>query len=112
MDKDGALDLRVPLRRGCAMVRLAYAWLKPEARYFVTPVTVEMGTTLKDVEIHYTRDGSEPSAASPRYAEPIPINATTNIAMAIFRSGERAGEVLSAEFVRLPSAGAGSTPNP
>lgn len=102
VDKGDALILRVPLRRGCAMVRLAYAWLKPEARYFTSPVAVEMGTTLSCVEIHYTLDGPEPSAASPLYTGPIPISASTNVAMAAYRNAERVGDVLSAEFVRLP----------
>ena len=38
---------------------------------------VELTTEILNAEIHYTLDGSEPTAASPKYTEPVEIKAST-----------------------------------
>ena len=58
--------LDVPLLRGCAMVKLSYAWIEPAASWFCGTGSIQMGTTIEGGEIHYTMDGTVPTVASPR----------------------------------------------
>lgn len=46
---------------------------------FLENHTVKLSTPFQDLQIRYTLDGSEPTAASPAYTEPIPIEATTTV---------------------------------
>jgi hypothetical protein len=41
------------------------------------------------IEIRYTRDGTTPSARSPLYAEPFPIDDEMTIRAAVFRDGKQ-----------------------
>jgi len=97
------LRLKVPLRRGSAMVRLAYAWIEPKRSSFVLRQTIELGTTIAGGHIRYTTDGGQPTVASPRYDKPFAITKTTTIRAAVFSDGSRLGEVLTADLTRLPT---------
>jgi hypothetical protein len=105
-EKSGALTLNVPLKRGCAAVKLSYVWMKPEKNYFIKECTITMGTTLHGAQITYTLDGTEPTDASPTYDDSFDLGETTMIKAAAFaEDGTRIGPVLSAEFVKtLPPA--------
>lgn len=48
----------------------------PRATLFTDYVEVELTSRMEDVTIHYTTDGSEPTASSPRYVRPIRIEDT------------------------------------
>ena len=54
-------------------------------------------------EIHYTLDGSEPTAASPRFGAPINLADTTTLRAAAFRHGSKVSLDGSGRFVRLPA---------
>ncbi len=110
LDDGRQLRLDVPLCRGCAMVRLACAWIEPKLSSFVSSQTIELGTTIAGGEIRYTTDGSPPTAASPRYGDPFTINKTTPIRAAVFAGGSRLGEVLAADLTRLPMPAPGFQP--
>ncbi len=97
------LSLDVPLVRGCAMVKLAYAWIEPKAAYFGGSANITMGTTLTDAVLRYTLDGSTPSGASDGYEKPIKLNKTTLIRAAAFKNGNLLGEVMTVEFVNVPA---------
>ena len=94
--------LDVPLSRGCAMVKLSYVWIDPKASWFYSKTNVEMGTTIEGGEIHYTLDGAQPTAASPRYTIPLTIDKTTDVRAAVFAGGRQVGQTIAAEYVRLP----------
>jgi hypothetical protein len=101
-DDGHRLRLDVPLRRGCAMVKLAYAWIEPKTSAFVMNQTITLGTTIAGGQIHYTTDGTAPTAASPRYADPFSIDKTTSIRAAVFSGDSRLTEVFTADLTRLP----------
>ena len=101
-DDGGQLRLEVPLCRGCAMVKLAYAWIEPKTSAFVMNQTMTMGTTIAGGEIRYTTDGSQPSAASPCYVDPLTIDKTATVRAAMFSGNRQITEVLTAAFTRLP----------
>jgi hypothetical protein len=106
--KGGTIDLlrlTVPLERGCAMVELSYAWIRPMGGtfWFDSPTYVEMGSTIVRSEVRYTTDGTEPTSASPGGWEThVPIQKTATFRAAVFAGGQRVGDVMTAEFVRLP----------
>jgi len=79
-------------------------WGKQKRPYFFEQsVTVTLTAPwLKDVEIRYTLDGSEPCAASPLYQEPLPLSETKSLRTAAFRAGKPASVPTDACFVRLP----------
>ena len=62
------------------------------------PVTLAAGSA-SDV-IHYTLDGTAPGAASPVYAGPVPITASTRL-RAVARADGLSGAVSGAAWVRL-----------
>jgi hypothetical protein len=100
IEKGDLLTLDVPLQRGCAMVRLSYAWIKPESHYFIKALTVTLGTTLRGAQLRYTLDGKEPSLDSLAYTQPFSLNQTTTLKVATFRDGTQTGSVLVAEMVK------------
>ena len=58
---------------------------------------------LEGAEIHYTLDGSEPTASSPKFAAQIAITETTTLRTAAFRNGRKTSPDGSGYFVRLPA---------
>lgn len=55
----------------------------------------------EDVDIHYTTDGSEPTASSPVFSQPFEINSTTSVrAMAV--KNDLKSNIISSEFFAIP----------
>jgi len=100
--KGDAMEIDVPVSRGCAMVRIVSAWMEPQLRSFTTSVDVRLNTALRDAAIRYTLDGSEPTAKSKRYEGPVRLDASATVSMAVFAGRERAGDVIRREFVKVP----------
>lgn len=59
--------------------------------------------------IHFTTDGSVPSASSPNYTGPIPIAATTTVQAIATATGYSASSVASASYTVVPQTSAGPT---
>ena len=57
---------------------------------------------LEGAEIHYTLDGGEPTASSPKFGAPINLADTTTLRTAAFRNGRKVSLDGSGYFVRLP----------
>jgi hypothetical protein len=57
---------------------------------------------LKDAEIHYTLDGSNPMNNSPVYKEPLTITSTVSLKTAAFRAGKLVSIPTDAYFVLMP----------
>ena len=105
MEGEGILKLHVPLARGCAMVKLLWLWIQPDAHYFTESVALNMGTTIGGAAVHYTLcDDADPTQTSPRYEEPIQLSETTPVKAAVFKNGKRVGAVLKASFTRIPAS--------
>ena len=58
------------------------------------------GEAGEGAEIRYTLDGSDPSASSKVYADPIEIDSTTTVRAAIFRDGKLVTMIVEATFKR------------
>jgi hypothetical protein len=59
---------------------------------------------LKDVQIRYTTDGSEPTAASPLYDKPLTLTKSAEVRATAFRDGKPVSLVGSGTYVLLPPA--------
>lgn len=68
---------------------------------FVDSLVVTMGSPNPGTEVHYTLDGSMPTAESPLYAGPVSITETATVKARALRAGADDGYVASATYHRL-----------
>jgi hypothetical protein len=74
-----------------AVGRLAPPVFSPAPGSFSSsPVSVSLSSSTPNVEIHYTLDGSEPTATSALYSSPLSLATTTTLKAAAFRVGRGA----------------------
>ncbi len=65
--------------------------------------SVSLGGAESGAEIRYTRDGSEPTAASKLYTKSFNVFDTTVVKARAFMQGKLASDTATARFVRIPS---------
>ena len=77
----------------------------PQEEAFTTVQNVTITCATVDAAIHYTTDGTEPTAQSPVYSQPIVVNdGTTTIKAIAMKEGMTNSEVASATYtVNLPT---------
>ena len=73
----------------------------PSQRRFTQPVNVTLVPAAPDTTIYYTLDGSQPTADSATYHDPITVEADTTIKMFAVREGERPSPVQAATFTKV-----------
>ncbi|MFZ1932178.1 MAG: FN3 associated domain-containing protein [Thermoguttaceae bacterium] len=101
VSEGNCLRIGVPLNRGCAMLLLTHTWMSPSTTYFYGSARVEVGTMLEGSRLHYTLDGSKPTAQSPVYNTPIELKRTTVVKAAVFRGDKKVSQTLEREYVEL-----------
>ena len=85
-------------------VRITPAGTLKRPYLFEKPVAVWLDApNLEGAEIHYTLDGSEAAAFSPKFAGPIRLAETSTLRAAAFRLGRKVSLDGSGRFVRLPA---------
>ena len=94
IDENGVLFDSFELKKDAARIARARVVkppapkLAPRSTLFTDDVTVTLSTTLEDLTVHYTLDGSEPTPASPRYTTPIRVSQTATLkAIAVTADG-------------------------
>ena len=70
----------------------------PPAGTYMTAETVTLGDATPNAVIHYTTDGSTPTAGSPIYSGPLPVGASTTIKALATASGYATGPVATAAY--------------
>jgi hypothetical protein len=80
--------LKFDTARTSAVNRGLAPYILPEYPQFTDAVTVSI-TQGRPTEIHYTTDGSEPTANSPRYSRPFTLRASTTVRARAFTNGVR-----------------------
>jgi acetyl esterase/lipase len=75
---------------------------RPNQRWFADKVTVQLVGSGPDAVIHYTTDGSEPTARSPRYEKPFQLTDTTIIKALTIVPGMKPSGVMTARFRKGP----------
>jgi hypothetical protein len=87
---------------------LDYVHIAPWGRFFggpAYPIPIQAELTCRhvpDAELRYTMDGSDPTATSPLYRGPIPIEQTSRLNAAGFRAGQRVTRISVAEYWKFP----------
>ena len=71
------------------------------ARPFVVDAKVELERPYGPAEIRYTLNGTDPTAASPRYEEAFQLTKTTTVRAALFHGGKILGPVQSIELEKI-----------
>jgi len=72
----------------------------PDTTNFTGTVRVELTNPYPFGEIRYTTDGSEPSATSIRFTEPVVLNQSTVIKAALFMKNGRSGKVKTGKYIK------------
>lgn len=89
----------------------AAATFSPAEGTFTSSQSVELSTTTPGAMIHYTTDGTEPTASSPVYAGPITVGSTTTVKALTTAPGMANSEVASATYsIEPPPPPVAATP--
>ena len=67
-------------------------------RHFDAPVEVQISHPFSSIVLHYTTDGSQPTANSPRYTNPFTVVKSSTIRAAAFRDKIMINQSISAEI--------------
>ncbi|MEE2614947.1 MAG: PVC-type heme-binding CxxCH protein [Verrucomicrobiota bacterium] len=80
--------------------------ISPKGGEFVRTQNISIKANIKDTQIRYTLDGSEPNGRSKEYNKPFAIKESTRLNAAMFRDGERVGPLvkLNYEKIDIPEA--------
>jgi alpha-L-fucosidase len=120
-DRGSATAVSVPAappHQACSVVALEFAGapvvyraprIEAAADAFVRPLSVEISTPDRDVQLRYTTDGTEPTAGSPPYAAPIVLTTTAEVRARAFRSAEPVSAGRRRVFERVTPAAAAPT---
>jgi len=80
--------------------RTPAAEARPNRRLFKDAVDVTFATASPSTAVHYTLDGSDPTAASPRATEPLRLDATTTVKFIAIAPVMKPSGVGSATFIK------------
>lgn len=75
--------------------------IAPGSSLFTNSLTLTLSSTVPDRVIRYTLDGTDPTTASPPYADNITIGSSVTVRARVFVNGNPVSEVLSASFQRV-----------
>ena len=73
---------------------------------FVKNKMIEMTSTFPEFSLHYTTDGTAPSAASSLYSGPVEINTTTTVKACLVNKEGLQSATISKEYKKVPYIGA------
>lgn len=65
----------------------------PEENFFLSEVELSLKSPLKNAQIYYTVDGSNPTSDSYLYTNPLKFSQTTVLKLAIFKNNNKIGEI-------------------
>ncbi len=72
-----------------------------EFSIFVNGLEVQVKSNRENVEVHYTLDGSEPSATSPLAESPLRLTETTVVSARCFRAGKAVSDTAQMKFTKV-----------
>ncbi len=84
--------------------------MSPNGGTFTNSVTVTLSTSTAGATIRYTTNGSDPTASSTAYVNPIVINTTTTLKARAFLSGMADSAIASALFTIQPPGSSVTAP--
>jgi uncharacterized repeat protein (TIGR03806 family) len=73
-------------------------FIRPIPGTYTGPMQVQLSTETSKRTLRFTTDGSDPTAESPAYSEPVPVQRTATIKVQAFKDGTPEGKVIGATF--------------
>src|SRR2546428_286200 len=104
----GMSDSAVASATYTILQQVATPTFSPAGGTYVGPITVTLSDATSGATIHYTTNGSTPTASSPVYSGPIAVTQTTTIKAMAAASGMSDSAVASATYTirqRIPPSG-------
>lgn len=83
-----------------------YPVITPDSSVFDREIKVYLGFPEKDVEIRYSKDGSEPDLNSPVFNGSITLTESSLIKVIAFRDGQPLGKTVQGRFTKQPPTAA------
>jgi len=68
---------------------------------FIDQMAVPVSTERENLELHYTIDGSTPTASSPKVRGPVTITSTAMLRARAFRGGKPVSDIREAKFTKV-----------
>ena len=100
--------VKVDRERVAAVNQGRTSYVLPNERRFISAVDVQIETGADGLAIHYTQDGSAPTAQSTRYTEPFTLQESATVKAQTFDGGEAVGPVVTAAFEQVEGLAAAS----
>ena len=75
--------------------------ISPKGGEFTGTQNINIKANIKDTQIRYTLDGSEPNGRSEVYNKPFTIKKSTRLNAAMFRDGERVGPLVKLNYKKI-----------
>jgi hypothetical protein len=92
-------SLTVPLKRGCGVVRLHWAWIEPFQPWWKVRPSIDVRTTVAGAEIRAVTDGGALTPASPLWQHPLTPAGPLLIRAGVWKQSRRIGDDLVARFI-------------
>jgi hypothetical protein len=91
-----------PIARGCAVVRLHWAWVEPFQPWWQVRPSIEINTTVPGAVIRATTDGKPATDKSPVWKPPFTPSGSMTLRAGIWKDGKQVGEELINTFIEAP----------
>ncbi len=75
--------------------------LDPRSTLFTDELMVALSTTLENLTLHYTLDGSDPTPASPRYTTPLRLDATVDLKVIAVTEDGRTSRIRTERYTKV-----------
>lgn len=100
--KWGSENNNIPVSAITAAITVPVPYTVAAADRFLDHIEVGLKTTAPGLTIHYTTDGSAPTASSPRYTSPLVLKETTTLHAIACKNGQ-CSQVATAVFHKIPT---------
>ncbi len=97
-------SLTVPLKRGCGVARLHWAWIEPFQPWWTVRPSIDVQTTVAGAKIRAVTDDAALTAASPVWKEPLTPSGSMALRAGVWKQGRKIGDDLVATFIEAPPA--------
>jgi hypothetical protein len=95
-------SLTVPIKRGCGVVRVHWAWIEPFQPWWKVRPSIDVQTTVAGAEIRAVTDGAALSKAGPLWQHPLTPPGSLTLRAGVWKQGRKIGDDLIATFIEIP----------
>jgi hypothetical protein len=95
-------SLTVPIKRGCGVARLHWAWIEPFQPWWKVRPSIDVQTTVAGAEIRAETDGKNLTDKSPVWKQPLTPSGSMTLRAGVWKQGRKIGGDLVATFMETP----------